>query len=101
VAHALRQAPVPAIVAGLAFLIPFWQPMVKSSRDWWTVPDAGRPDSGPNWRCSWPGARVWFPPDEAVVRIVAPVRHSEEKGFELAAQAARTAVPALFRSLPD
>ena len=39
--------------------------------------------------------------DEALVRIVVPVRRDEEEAFALAAQAARTAVPALFRSLPN
>lgn len=35
------KAPTPVIVAGLAFLICFWRPMVTLGQDWLTDPDAG------------------------------------------------------------
>ncbi len=35
------KAPAPVVVAGLAFLVCFLQPMVTLGRDWWTDPDAG------------------------------------------------------------
>ena len=35
------KVPVPAIVAGLAFLVGFWRPIVTLGQDWWTDPDAG------------------------------------------------------------
>lgn len=35
------RAPAHAIVAGLAFLFLFWQPLITLGRDWWTNPDAG------------------------------------------------------------
>ncbi len=35
------KAPAPVIVAGLAFLICFWRPMVTLGQDWLTDPDAG------------------------------------------------------------
>ena len=31
----------PAIAAGLAFFVLFWDPMITLARDWWTDPDAG------------------------------------------------------------
>ncbi|MBE0591909.1 MAG: exosortase/archaeosortase family protein [Gemmatimonadales bacterium] len=34
-------APAPAITAGLAFLVLFWQPIWTLGRDWWSDPDAG------------------------------------------------------------
>jgi exosortase len=34
-------APVPALLAGLAFLILFWQPIWTLGRDWWSDPEAG------------------------------------------------------------
>jgi exosortase len=37
----LSGAPVPAILAGLAFLILFWQPLTKLGADWWNDPEAG------------------------------------------------------------
>ena len=37
----LSDAPVPAILAGLAFLILFWQPLTKLGVDWWSDPEAG------------------------------------------------------------
>ena len=37
----LRNAPVPGIVAGLAFLVLFWEPITTLGRDWWTDPEAG------------------------------------------------------------
>lgn len=35
------KAPAPVIVAGLAFLVCFWRPMVTLGQDWWSDPDAG------------------------------------------------------------
>ncbi len=35
------KAPAPVIVAGLAFLVCFWQPMATLVQDWLTDPDAG------------------------------------------------------------
>ena len=35
------KAPAPLIVAGLAFLVCFWRPMVTLGQDWWSDPDAG------------------------------------------------------------
>jgi len=37
----LGSAPAPALVAGLAFLLLFWEPLRTLARDWWTDPDAG------------------------------------------------------------
>ncbi|HWO88348.1 MAG TPA: exosortase/archaeosortase family protein [Gemmatimonadales bacterium] len=37
----LRATPVSAIVAGLAFLILYWEPAVSLVRDWWALPEAG------------------------------------------------------------
>ncbi len=37
----LKKVPVPLIVAGLAFLLGFWQPITTLARDWWSDPDAG------------------------------------------------------------
>ena len=37
----LRLAPVPVLVAGLAFLLLFWEPLQTLVRDWWSDPDAG------------------------------------------------------------
>ena len=37
----LRNAPVPGIAAGLAFLVLFWEPLSTLVRDWWSEPDAG------------------------------------------------------------
>ena len=36
-----RQTPVPLLVAGLAFLVGFGEPLVTLGRDWWSDPDAG------------------------------------------------------------
>lgn len=36
-----RQTPVPLLVAGLAFLVAFGEPLVTLGRDWWSDPDAG------------------------------------------------------------
>jgi exosortase len=41
VAESLRKAPASAIVAGLAFLILFWHPLITLGRDWWTDAEAG------------------------------------------------------------
>ena len=35
------KAPAPVVIAGLAFLVCFWQPMVTLGRDWLTDPDSG------------------------------------------------------------
>lgn len=35
------KTPVPAVAAGLAFLILFWQPMATLGQDWWRDPEAG------------------------------------------------------------
>jgi len=35
------KTPAPVVVAGLAFLVCFWRPIVTLGRDWWTDPDAG------------------------------------------------------------
>lgn len=35
------EAPAPAVVAGLAFFVCFWRPIVTLGQDWWTNPDAG------------------------------------------------------------
>ena len=35
------KAPAPVVVAGLAFLLCFWRPMVTLGQDWWSDPDAG------------------------------------------------------------
>jgi len=35
------KTPAPAIAAGLAFLLLFWQPMTTLARDWWSDPEAG------------------------------------------------------------
>jgi exosortase len=35
------KAPAPLLVAGLAFIVCFWRPIVTLGRDWWTDPDAG------------------------------------------------------------
>ena len=37
----LGTAPAPAFVAGLAFLLLFWDPLRTLLRDWWSDPDAG------------------------------------------------------------
>jgi exosortase len=37
----VRRAPVPAIAAGLAFFVLFWQPLVRLGSDWWTDPESG------------------------------------------------------------
>lgn len=37
----LRIPPAPLIVAGLAFALLFWEPIVTLGRDWWNDPDAG------------------------------------------------------------
>lgn len=37
----MRKAPVPLLLAGLAFLIAFGEPLVTLARDWWSNPDAG------------------------------------------------------------
>jgi exosortase len=37
----VAKAPAPVIVAGLAFLVCFWQPMTTLGRDWWNDPEAG------------------------------------------------------------
>ena len=34
-------APAPALLAGLAFLLLFWEPLRTLLRDWWSDPDAG------------------------------------------------------------
>ena len=39
--HRLGSTPAPALVAGLAFLLLFWEPLRTLSRDWWSDPDAG------------------------------------------------------------
>jgi len=36
-----KKTPVPLIVAGLAFLIAFGEPMATLARDWWSNPEAG------------------------------------------------------------
>lgn len=36
-----RKTPVPLIIAGLAFLVAFGEPLVTLARDWWSDPDAG------------------------------------------------------------
>ena len=36
-----RKTPVPLIIAGLAFLVAFGEPLVTLGRDWWSDPDAG------------------------------------------------------------
>lgn len=36
-----KKAPVPLIVAGLAFLVAFGEPLSMLGRDWWNDPDAG------------------------------------------------------------
>ena len=38
---ALRRAPVPVWIAGLAFLVLFWRPTWTLGRDWWNDPEAG------------------------------------------------------------
>ena len=38
----LRATPAPVLVAGLAFVLLFWQPMRTLARDWWSDPDAGQ-----------------------------------------------------------
>ena len=35
------KTPAPVVVAGLAFLVCFWRPMVTLGQDWFTNPDAG------------------------------------------------------------
>lgn len=35
------KVPLPAIVAGLAFLVLFWEPLWTLGRDWWNDPEAG------------------------------------------------------------
>ena len=35
------KAPAPVLVAGLAFLVCFWRPIVTLGSDWWSDPDAG------------------------------------------------------------
>ena len=35
------KTPAPVVVAGLAFLICFWRPIVTLGQDWWSDPDAG------------------------------------------------------------
>lgn len=40
VATSLRRAPVPAIAAGLAFFVVFWQPLWTLGRDWLNEPEA-------------------------------------------------------------
>lgn len=35
------KTPAPVVVAGLAFLVCFWYPMITLGRDWWSDPDAG------------------------------------------------------------
>ena len=37
----LGTAPAPTLVAGLAFLLLYWEPLRTLVRDWWTDPDAG------------------------------------------------------------
>jgi exosortase len=37
----LGTAPAPAFMAGLAFLLLFWEPLRTLLRDWWSDPDAG------------------------------------------------------------
>lgn len=37
----LGSSPAPALVAGLAFLLLFWEPLRTLLRDWWSDPDAG------------------------------------------------------------
>ena len=37
----LRHAPAPVWIAGLAFLVLFWQPTWTLGVDWWSNPDAG------------------------------------------------------------
>jgi exosortase len=39
--HRLGSTPAPALVAGLAFLLLFWEPLQTLLRDWWSDPDAG------------------------------------------------------------
>lgn len=36
-----RKTPVPFIIAGLAFLVAFGEPMATLGRDWWSNPDSG------------------------------------------------------------
>lgn len=38
--HRLGSTPAPALVAGLAFLLLFWEPLRTLARDWWTDSDA-------------------------------------------------------------
>ena len=37
----LLREPAPVVVAGLAFLVCFWRPMLTLGQDWWTDPNAG------------------------------------------------------------
>ena len=37
----IRSAPVPAVAAGLAFLVLFWKPIITLGQDWWSNPEAG------------------------------------------------------------
>ncbi len=41
VSRSLPKAPAPVIIAGLAFLVCYWHPMVTLGRDWLTDPNAG------------------------------------------------------------
>lgn len=36
-----KKTPVPLLIAGLAFLVAFGEPMVTLGRDWWSNPEAG------------------------------------------------------------
>jgi len=37
----LRKLTAPALIAGLSFVVAFWQPMTTLLRDWWSDPEAG------------------------------------------------------------
>lgn len=39
--QSVRGAPIPIAIAGLAFLVLYWQPIVTLGLDWWNDPDAG------------------------------------------------------------
>ena len=35
-----RSTPAPFVIAGLAFVVLFWEPLATLARDWWTFPEA-------------------------------------------------------------
>jgi exosortase len=39
--YAIRKTPAPLILAGLAFVVAFGQPLFTLGRDWWTDPESG------------------------------------------------------------